>query len=259
MALILITNDDGYASKGLRTLVEVAKEFGEVVVVAPDGPRSASSHAITMNTPLRLHHYHTDDDGTRYFRTNGTPCDCVKLGLRVALKGRRADIVLSGINHGSNSSVSLIYSGTMGAAVEGTLSHVPAIGFSLLDYHPDADFTAARHYVRVILQKMLQHPLTDEASLNVNIPNVPLEAIRGIKVTRQAKGYWQEEMEERTDPYGGQYYWLTGHLEVTDNGEDTCEWALQHNYVSVQPVQNDFTYHALIPQLKFLEKYEKID
>ena len=254
MALILITNDDGYASKGLRTLVEVAKEFGEVVVVAPDGPRSASSHAITMNTPLRLHHYHTDDDGTRYFRTNGTPCDCVKLGLRVVLKDRPADLVLSGINHGSNSSVSLIYSGTMGAAVEATLSHVPAIGFSLLDYHADADFTAARHYVRLILQEMLRHPFTDEASLYVNIPNVPLQAIKGVKVTRQAKGYWQEEMVERTDPYGGKYYWLTGRLEITDNGEDTCEWALQHNYVSVQPVQNDFTHHAIIPQLKFLEE-----
>ena len=254
MALILITNDDGYASKGLRTLVEVAKEFGEVVVVAPDGPRSASSHAITMNTPLRLHHYQTDDDGTRYFRTNGTPCDCVKLGLRVVLKDRPADLVLSGINHGSNSSVSLIYSGTMGAAVEATLSHVPAIGFSLLDYHADADFTAARHYVRLILQEMLRHPFTDEASLNVNIPKVPLQAIKGVKVTRQAKGYWQEEMVERTDPYGGKYYWLTGRLEITDNGEDTCEWALQHNYVSVQPVQNDFTHHAIIPQLKFLEE-----
>ena len=254
MALILITNDDGYASKGLRTLVEVAKEFGEVVVVAPDGPRSASSHAITMNTPLRLHHFQTDDDGTRYFRTNGTPCDCVKLGLRVVLKDRPADLVLSGINHGSNSSVSLIYSGTMGAAVEATLSHVPAIGFSLLDYHADADFTAARHYVRLILKEMLQHPFTDEASLNVNIPNVPLEAIKGVKVTRQAKGYWQEEMVERTDPYGGKYYWLTGRLEITDNGEDTCEWALQHNYVSVQPVQNDFTHHVIIPQLKFLEE-----
>ena len=254
MALILITNDDGYASKGLRTLVEVAKEFGEVVVVAPDGPRSASSHAITMNTPLRLHHFQTDDDGTRYFRTNGTPCDCVKLGLRVVLKDRPADLVLSGINHGSNSSVSLIYSGTMGAAVEATLSHVPAIGFSLLDYHADADFTAARHYVRLILKEMLQHPFTDEASLNVNIPNVPLEAIKGVKVSRQAKGYWQEEMVERTDPYGGKYYWLTGRLEITDNGEDTCEWALQHNYVSVQPVQNDFTHHVIIPQLKFLEE-----
>ena len=254
MALILITNDDGYASKGLRTLVEVAKEFGEVVLVAPDGPRSATSHAITMNTPLRLHHYQTDDDGTRYFRTNGTPCDCVKLGLRVVLKDRPADLVLSGINHGSNSSVSLIYSGTMGAAVEATLSHVPAIGFSLLDYRPDADFTAARHYVRLILQEILKRPFTDEASLNVNIPNVPLEAIKGVKVTRQAKGYWQEEMVERTDPYGGKYYWLTGRLEITDNGEDTCEWALQHNYVSVQPVQNDFTHHAFIPQLKFLEE-----
>ncbi len=252
--MILITNDDGYTSKGLHALVAVAKEFGEVVVVAPDGLRSATSHAITMNTPLRLHHYHTDDDGTRYFRTNGTPCDCVKLGLRVVLKDHPVDMVLSGINHGSNSSVSLLYSGTMGAAMEASLTRVPAIGFSLLDYSPDADFTAASHYIRAILQEMMKKPLDNEVSLNVNIPKLPLEAIKGIKVTRQAKGYWQEEMDERTDPYGGTYYWLTGHLVITDQGDDTCEWALHNGYVSVQPVQNDFTYHQIIPQLKFLEE-----
>lgn len=252
--MILITNDDGYASKGLHALVAVAKEFGKVAVVVPDGPRSATSHAITMNTPLRLHHYHTDDDGTRYFRTNGTPCDCVKLGLRVVLKDQPVDMVLSGINHGSNSSVSLLYSGTMGAAMEASLTRVPAIGFSLLDYSPDADFSAASHYVRAILQEMLRRPFADDTSLNVNVPNLPLEAIKGIKVTRQAKGYWQEEMDERIDPYGGTYYWLTGRLVITDKGDDTCEWALRNGYVSVQPVQNDFTHHQIIPQLKFLEE-----
>ena len=252
--MILITNDDGYASKGLHALVEVAKEFGKVAVVVPDGPRSATSHAITMQSPLRLHLYQTDEDGTRYYRTNGMPCDCVKLGLRVVLKDQPVDMVLSGINHGSNSSISLIYSGTMGAAMEGSLSRVPAIGFSLLDYSPDADFTAAKHYFRIILEKALQFEFPPEMSLNVNIPKLPLEAIKGIKVTRQAKGYWQEELDERTDPYGGKYYWLAGHLVITDMAEDTCEWALHHDYVSVQPVHNDFTCHQAIPQLKFLEE-----
>jgi 5'-nucleotidase len=252
--MILITNDDGYASKGLRALVEAAKEFGEVVVVAPDSPRSANSHAITMNTPLRLHHYQTDGDGTRYFRSNGTPCDCVKLGRRVVLKDQPVDLVLSGINHGSNSSVSLIYSGTMGAAMEAALACVPSIGFSLLDYSPDADFTAASHYVKLIIQEVMQRPFADGVSLNVNIPKLPLEAIKGVRVTRQAKGYWHEEMDVRTDPYGGEYYWLAGHLVITDEGEDTCEWALRHGYVSVQPVQNDFTCHQIIPQLKYLEE-----
>ena len=254
MALILITNDDGYASKGLRTLVEVAKEFGEVVVVAPDGPRSATSHAITMNTPLRLHHYHTDDDGTRYFRTNGTPCDCVKLGLRVVLKDRPADLVLSGINHGSNSSVSLIYSGTMGAAVEATLSHVPAIGFSLLDYHPDADFTAARHYVRLILQEMLRHPFTDEASLNVNIPNLSVDQIKGIRVCHEAKTYWHDSFEKRIDPIGRPYWWLTGKFVCDELEEGSDEWALQNGFVSVVPTHPDFTNYPAIKQLR--SRYE---
>ena len=253
MALILITNDDGYASKGLRTLVEVAKEFGEVVVVAPDGPRSASSHAITMNTPLRLHHYHTDDDGTRYFRTNGTPCDCVKLGLRVVLKDRPADLVLSGINHGSNSSVSLIYSGTMAAAIEAAFDNIPAVGLSVQDYSPNADFTASIHYGRQIVEKVLEKGLPPYICLNVNVPKAPLEAIKGIRITRQCHATWHEDLQERTDPYGRNYYWLTGWLERLEEDESTCEGALQRNYVSVQPVQFDLTAHQYISSLKYLE------
>lgn len=252
--LILITNDDGYEAKGLRCLVEVAKEFGEVVVVAPDGPRSATAHAITMSVPLRLRPYHTDDDGTRYFRTNGTPCDCVKLGMKVVLKKRPVDLVLSGINHGSNSSISVMYSGTMGAAMEASVENVRAIGFSLLDYDPDADFSTAMVYVRRVVAQVLAHGLPPYAALNVNVPNVPLPQIKGIRITRQALGYWHEELEERTDPYGGTYYWLTGWLVNNDLGEDTCEWALAHNYVSIQPVQHDLTAHKLIPLLKFLEE-----
>ncbi|MCQ2263587.1 MAG: 5'/3'-nucleotidase SurE [Bacteroidales bacterium] len=252
--LILITNDDGFEAKGLRCLVEVAKEFGEVVVVVPNGPRSATGHAITMSVPLRLKHYRTDDDGTQYYRTNGMPCDCVKLGMKVVLKNRPIDLVLSGINHGSNTSISLLYSGTMGAALEASVENIRAIGFSLSDYDLDADFSAAQVYIRKLIAQVLEHGLPPFAALNVNIPAVPLKQIRGIKVTRQALGYWHEEMVERQDPYGGTYYWLTGWLVNNDMGEDTCEWALAHNYVSVQPVQHDMTAHKMIPILKYLEE-----
>lgn len=254
--LILITNDDGYAAKGIGCLIEVAKEFGEVVVVAPDGPRSATSHAITMSVPLRLKQYRTDDDGTRYFYTNGTPCDCVKLGTKVVLKDRKVDLVLSGINHGSNSSVSVLYSGTVGAAMEASMENIPAIGFSLCDYAADADFSAAQVYIRKIISRFVQHGFPEFTTLNVNVPKCPLESIKGIRVVRQTQGYWHEDLEERTDPYGGTYYWLTGWLVNTDKGEDTCEWALAHNYVSIQPVQHDLTAHKIIPELKFLEENE---
>ncbi len=251
---ILIVNDDGYEAKGLRALVHAAKEFGDVVVIAPDSPRSACSHAITMNVPLRLKHYRTDDDGTTYFRTNGTPADCVKLGQKVVLKDKPIDLILSGINHGSNSSISIIYSGTMGAAMEGSVENFKSIGFSLLDYAADADFSAATIYAKKIIAKALANEFPEFIALNVNIPKAKLEEIKGIKITRQTHGYWHEELEERVDYYGGKYYWLYGWLVNKDPNEDTCEWALKHNYVSIQPVQFDLTAHQYINTLKFLEE-----
>jgi 5'-nucleotidase len=252
--LILIVNDDGYEAKGLYALVEAAKEFGEVVVVTPDGPRSGYAHGITMNVPLRLKQYKTDADGVDYYRTNGTPVDCVKLGQKVILKDRKIDLILSGINHGSNSSISIIYSGTMAAAIEGSVENYKSIGFSLLDYSPHADFTAAIAIAKKIIGQTLQHELPEYISLNVNIPKVPLEEIKGIKITRQTHGYWHEVLEERVDCYGRKYYWLDGWLVDNDPHEDTCEWALKHNYVSLQPVQFDLTAHQYINTLKFLEE-----
>ncbi|MBO4645574.1 MAG: 5'/3'-nucleotidase SurE [Bacteroidales bacterium] len=252
--LILISNDDGYEAKGLQSLVKVAKEFGEVVVVVPDGPRSACSHAITMSIPLRIRKYRTDDDGTVYYRSNGMPSDCVKLGLKVVLKNRKVDLVLTGINHGLNTSVSVLYSGTMGAAMEGSVENVKAIGFSLADYSPNADFSTAEVIARKIIKKTLATPFPPQTALNVNIPQCPLKEIKGIRITRQALGYWNEVLEEHQDPYGGTYYWLTGWLENPDTGEDTCEWAVHHQYVSVQPVQHDLTAHEHIPTFKFLEE-----
>ena len=249
--LILVVNDDGYEAKGLTAMVEIAKSFGEVVVIVPDRHRSAVSHAITMNEPLRLSKY-MEKDGIQYWRTNGMPVDCVKLGQKVVLRDRHIDLVLSGINHGSNSSVSVVYSGTVGAALEGAFES-PAIGISLMNYSADADFTTAIHFGKKIVAEILEKGLPQRTCLNVNIPDVPVEEIKGIKITRQADAYWYEDMEERKDPYGGTYYWLTGYLVNLDKGEDTCVWALDNNYVSVQLVQYDMTCYRYMNDLKYLE------
>jgi 5'-nucleotidase len=251
--LILVVNDDGYEAKGLEAMVSIAKPLGEVVVVVPDRTRSGMGHAITMGEPLRITNY-KNEDGVAYYKTNGTPVDCVKLGEKVVLRDRKIDLVLSGINHGSNSSVSLIYSGTMAAAIEATFDNLPAVGLSLLDYSPDADFTAAIHYGSILVKQVLEHGLPPYICLNINVPKVPVEEIKGVQVTRQCPATWHEDLQERTDPYGRKYYWLTGWLERHELTEGTCEWALQHNYVSVQPVQFDLTAYQYIPNLKYLEK-----
>ena len=251
--LILITNDDGFEARGLEALVEAAKDFGEIVVITPDGPRSGMGHAITMQVPLRVNLYKTEN-GIPYYRTNGTPVDCVKLGQRVVLRDRKIDLVLSGINHGSNSSVSIIYSGTMAAAIEASFEGLPAIGFSLLDYSSKADFSAAIVYTKQIIEKVLQNGLPKHVCLNVNIPKLPLAEIKGIRITRQTLGYWYEDLEENTDAVGGKYYWLAGYLvNLEKDAADTCEWALQNGYVSVMPVHFDMTSHKTIENLKHWE------
>ena len=250
--LILIVNDDGYEAKGLEAMVSIAKPLGEVVVVVPDRTRSGMGHAITMGEPLRLTNY-KNGDGIAYYKTNGTPVDCIKLGEKVVLRDRKIDLVLSGINHGSNSSVSLIYSGTMAAAIEAAFDNIPSVGLSLLDYSPNADFTAAIHFGRIIVEKVLEKGLPPYICLNVNFPKVPVEDIKGIRITRQCQATWHEDLQERTDPYGRKYYWLTGWLERFEEDENTCEGALQRNYVSVQPVQFDLTAHQYISSLKYLE------
>lgn len=251
--LILITNDDGFEARGLAALVEAAQDFGEIVVITPNGSRSGMGHAITMNVPLRVQHYKTENE-VAYYRTNGTSVDCVKLGQRVVLRNRKIDLVLSGINHGSNSSVSIIYSGTMAAVIEASFEGIPAIGFSLLDYSPKADFSAAVAFAKQMIEKILKNGLPKHICLNVNIPKLPLEEIKGIKITRQTLGYWYEDLEEHEDPFGGKYYWLAGHLEnLEKEATDTCEWALHNGYVSVMPVHFDMTSHKTIEQLKYME------
>lgn len=250
--VILITNDDGVTAPGLKNLVEAVKDLGKIVVVAPDKPQSGMGHAITIGQPLRLHRIITDDNIETWSCT-GTPVDCVKLAVDKVLH-RKPDICLSGINHGANHSINVIYSGTMSAAVEAAIESIPSVGFSLLDYSIEADFTGARKFVRIIVEKMLKSKLDKHTVLNVNIPPVPAELLKGYKICRQAYAKYEEDFIERNDPHGRNYYWLTGEFVNFDKGRDTDVWALAHNYVSVVPVQFDLTNYKLKSQLEKLWK-----
>ena len=247
--VILITNDDGISAPGIRNLVEAVKGLGKVVVVAPDKPQSGMGHAITIGNPLRLNPMHHLFDGVEAWQCSGTPVDCVKLAVDKVLR-RKPDICLSGINHGANHSINVIYSGTMSAAVEAAIESIPSVGFSLLDYSVEADFTAARKYVRIIVEEVLTHPLDKHLILNVNFPAVPESLIKGLKVCRQAYAKYEEDFIERNDPNSKKYYWLTGKFVNFDKGRDTDVWALEHNYVSVVPVQFDMTNYVLKSKLE---------
>ncbi len=246
--LILVTNDDSIYAKGIESLVKVAKKFGEVVVIAPDKPQSGMGHAITINDPLRISEYHKMKD-VRAYTCTGTPVDCVKMGI-YGILGKKPDLLLSGINHGANHSINVIYSGTMSAAVEGAVENVPSIGFSLLEYGPDANFDAAEIIAEKVIKEKLKNSLADHTCLNVNIPKGPIEDIKGIKVCRQGLGQWQDDFQRREDTFNRPYYWLAGSFKNMDQGEDTDIWALENNYASVVPTQFDMTAHKEISSLK---------
>lgn len=243
--LILISNDDGINAAGLKLLVELMQQLGEVVVVAPDSPQSGMGHAITIGNTLRLSESHVFE-GVKAYQCSGTPADCVKMAKGFALKDRKPDLVVSGINHGSNTSISVIYSGTMSAALEGAIEDIPSIGFSVCDYSMDANFSHVKDHVLKIANQVLKNGLPKGVALNVNFPAKREEAIKGIKICRQTRAKWQEEFDRRVDPTGRQYFWLTGSFVNQDKGEDIDEWAIEHNYTSVVPVSFDLTaYHAI--------------
>ncbi len=248
--LILIVNDDGIDALGIKSLILISKELGDVFVVAPNKPQSGMGHAITLDATL--HVTKINMRGIAAYSCSGTPVDCVKIAVNKLLP-RKPDLIVSGINHGSNSSINVIYSGTMSAALEGSLENIPSIGFSLLNHDPNANFSAAKHYAKRIIKKTLSEKLENQICLNVNIPNLKKEAIKGIKICRQAKGSWEEKYDERVDPMGRTYYWLTGKFVIDDDGRDTDEWALKNNYISIVPIQPDITNHQLLSKIKFLE------
>jgi 5'-nucleotidase len=251
--LILVTNDDGIHAPGIRALVEVAKKFGDVFVVAPDKPQSGMGHAITINSTLRVEQLHIYQ-GAENWSCSGTPVDCVKMAVNKLLP-RKPDLCISGINHGANHSINIIYSGTMSAAMEGAIEGIPSIGFSLLDYSVEADFSAAKVYAEKVIAWVLQNQLDKGVCLNVNVPRLPLSEIKGIKICRQSAGTWNEELDERTDPSGRKYYWLTGRFENFEpQSTDTDVWALDNGYVSVVPSQIDLTAHKMIQKLNGLNQ-----
>lgn len=243
--LILVSNDDGITSRGIRVLVEAMQTLGEVVVVAPDSPQSGMGHAITIGDTLRLEKSEIFD-GVVAYECTGTPADCVKIAKHYVLKDKRPDLVVSGINHGSNTSISVLYSGTMSAAIEAALEGLPAIGFSLCDYSSEAELEHVIPYVKQLAAEALNKGIPKGVALNVNFPPKQNEAIKGIKVCRQANAKWQEEFDERNDPYGRRYFWMAGNFVNFEEGDNNDVWAVNNNYISVVPCQYDLTSKAAI-------------
>ena len=245
--LILVTNDDGITAPGIRNLIKVMNEIGDVYVVAPNSPQSGKGHAITINATLSYEEVNMDGP-QKDFSCSGTPVDCVKMALDRILP-RKPDLVVSGINHGANSSINVIYSGTMSAAVEAGVEGVPAIGFSLCDFRWDADFSQGEDFIKAIVLKALENPMPKGIVWNVNIPKLNKEDIKGIKICKQADAKWEENFDERVNPHGKKYYWLSGYFNNMDQSEDADETALENGYISIVPVKFDLTAYEYMNQL----------
>jgi 5'-nucleotidase len=251
--LIMVVNDDGITAPGIRALIGFMLDLGDVFVVAPNKSMSGMGHAITIDSTLRFTKHNGEYANVEEYSCSGTPVDCVKFGTEVVANGRTVDLVVSGINHGSNSSINVIYSGTMSAAIEGAIEGIPSIGFSLCNHSLDADFKACENIVKSIVKNTLKKGSLKNYCLNVNIPAIPAEEIKGIKICRQAKAFWEKDFQERKDPMGNSYYWLAGKFNNQDDGTDTDIWALENNYVSVVPTMFDLTAHEAIADLKSFE------
>jgi 5'-nucleotidase len=248
---ILVCNDDGIYAPGIRSLIEEVQKLGNVTVVAPDSPQSGKGMAITLDSPL-FYEYVTIFDDVKGYAVSGTPVDCIKLAVNQILD-HKPDLIVSGINHGSNASINVIYSGTMSAALEGALEGIPAIGFSLLNHSINADFSASKVFVNKIVSQALKNEFPSNICLNVNIPDGDINTIKGMKVCRQARANWEEKFDERTNPFGRKYFWMTGIFKNYDENDDTDIWALENGYVSIVPIQQDLTSHQHLNTLKSWE------
>ena len=249
--LILVTNDDSVHAKGIRELVAVASHFGDVLVVAPNKPQSGMGHAITITRPLRLETYNGFDEIEAY-SCSGTPVDCVKMGIFEVLK-RKPDLLLSGINHGENSSTNVLYSGTMSAAIEGAMEGIPSIGFSLADFDSDADFSTTKKVAMELIPNILKNGLPKNTTLNVNVPKVSFKELKGVKVCSQAHAYWEDKFDSRKDQFGRPYYWLTGKFGDVDQREDTDLYYLKKGFATIVPTHFDLTNYAVLKDLKYLD------
>lgn len=247
--LILVANDDGITSKGIAFLVKLASQLGEVVVVAPDSAQSGMGHAITLETPIRSHKSNQFGTEIEAYSISGTPADCVKFGRHYILKDRQIDLIVSGVNHGSNSSISVVYSGTMSAALEGAIEGVPSIGFSLCEYGPHIDFSHCETWMVKIIKKVLIEGMPTGVAFNVNFPAKDKGEIKGIKIGRQANANYKEFFIPRTDPYGKSYFWMDGQLVNSDKDGGTDEDHLAAGYVSIVPCKYDLTDYEVAKQL----------
>lgn len=251
---ILITNDDGVKSKGISALIEMMKPYGDITVVAPFEAMSGMSAALTIGKPLRLTELKSEE-GLKIYACSGTPADCVKMAMNQLFASKSPDLLVSGINHGSNASIASLYSGTLGAAAEGTVYGIPSIGFSLCTHHRDADFSASLHFGKIIIDNYLKNPANPHILLNVNIPNKPIEAIKGIKFCHQGKGQWIKEFEERTDPYGFHYYWMTGEFfNLEPDNKESDHNLVEDGYISIVPHKIDNTDYLEVDRLSKLWK-----
>ena len=232
--LILVTNDDSIDARGIKYLVSIMNDFGEVIVVAPDSPQSGMGHAITVGDKLSLVKSDIFGDIESY-KCSGTPADCVKIAKHHILKNKKIDLIVSGINHGSNSSISVLYSGTMSAAIEGAIENIPSIGFSLCDYDPNAYLKHSKPFIKMVIENALKNGIPESIALNVNIPSISDEKIKGFKICKQANAVWEEKFDKRIDPYGREYFWMYGNLVNNDKGQDNDEWAIKNNYISIVP------------------------
>lgn len=246
--LILVTNDDGVTAPGIRALIDVVKEFAEVVVVAPESAQSGMGHAVTLNDMLCLNELPSRIEGVKEYSCSGTPVDCVKIAINQVIKGK-PDLCVSGVNHGFNSAISVLYSGTMSAAIEAGMNEIPAIGFSLGDFRWDANFEPLKTHIKRIILKTIEEKLPKGVVLNVNFPVLDNEEFKGVRICRQGDAQWEEAFDKRTNPHGKEYYWLTGKFINHDKGEDTDEWALNNGFISVVPVQFDLTAHHALKHL----------
>jgi len=249
--LILVTNDDGISAKGISSLVEAVSSFGEIVIVAPDKPQSGMGHAITMNHPLRLAKSQLFTNFEAY-TCSGTPVDCVKLAIYEVLK-RKPDLLVSGINHGANTSTNVLYSGTMSAAVEGAMENIPSVGFSLCNYEANADFSGSKKIVKQVIANMLKNKFPENICLNVNIPDLAVDKIKGVKICKQANAFWEDRFDKRLDQFGNPYYWMTGDFAMQNSDEDTDLFAIMGGFASIVPTQFDMTAYQVIKELKMWE------
>lgn len=248
--LILVSNDDGIDYPGIKILTEIVRPYGDVVVVAPKTGQSGMSHSINTKTPLFIKQVQ-NEPGLKAYSVTGTPVDCVKLAIQRVIQQKKPDLMVSGINHGSNAAINCLYSGTMGAAIEASLHGVPAIGFSIANHREDANMEIIQKFAAVIIEKVLENGLPFQTSLNINYPRVPLEEFKGYKICRQTVGLWVEGFDRHKDPYGNHYFWYRGRFENYEpDNQDTDEWALDNGYAAIVPVKPDLTDYTLIDELK---------